>query len=115
MRILVICLVLLATLAIAGSPFKPIDGSYYISSAPIHDAIDPLPLDTHLYLSIKGEAAKKSYHAMKIPPQESLCGENHLEKKSGEFSCSFYPKTDKYLCSFSVDVNHGKLDSIGSC
>lgn len=29
MRILVICLVLLATLAIAGSPFKPIDGSSF--------------------------------------------------------------------------------------
>ncbi len=34
---------------------------------------------------------------------------------AGDFTCSFYPKTKRYFCSFSVDINKGKLDSIGYC
>jgi len=115
MRILVGFSFLFAALAIAGSPFKSFIGSYYISSAPVHDPIKSLSVDTHLYLSIEGEAAQQTYNAMEVEPYKNLCGKDHFSKKSGDFSCSFYPKAKKYSCSFSVDINKGNLDSIGAC
>jgi len=107
--------IIISALAIAGSRFESFIGSYPISSAPLHDPIKLSPVDTQLYLNIEGEAAQQAYDVMKVDPHENLCGEDHLAKEAGDFSCSFYHKTKKYFCSFSVDINEGKLDSIGSC
>lgn len=115
MRTLVVLSLLFTALAFAETPFKSFVGSYYISSAPIHDPMKPLPVDTHLYINVEGEAAKNAYNAMKVKPAKNICGEDHLSKDAGDFTCSFYPKTKKYFCSFSVDINKGKLDSGGYC
>jgi hypothetical protein len=115
MRILIISSILLTTFAIADSPFKNLSGQYFISSAPEHDPVQPLPENTHAYFSIEGVAAKEIYDSMNTEPTENLCGENHLEKKSGDFGCAYYPKSEKYACHFSVNLNSGALDAAGSC
>ncbi|MBO9492356.1 hypothetical protein J7384_18485 [Endozoicomonas sp. G2_1] len=115
MRILLFCLLFYGTIAIAGSPFQKLAGLFHISSAPQADLEEPLISNSHLYLSLSGDAAKSTYEAMKIEPQISYCGEDHFEKRAENFSCSFYFTKNVYECSFSIDINRGKLDLGGVC
>jgi len=115
MRILIVISILFTTFAIAGSPFKQLSGQYFISSAPIHDPVKPLPKNTHAYFNIEGTAAKEIYSSMSAEPAENLCGEVHLEKESGDFGCAYYPKSDEYICYFSINLNSGRLEGAGSC
>ena len=103
------------SVAVAKNPFEKFTGSYHLSAAPIMDSDSPLPDSTHVYLNIEGDAAKRIYEAMTVKPYENGCDEDHFAKDAGDFTCVYYPSSKKYFCYFSVDINKGRLDSIGSC
>jgi len=100
---------------LSDSPFEPLMGSYHISGAPILDAKGSLPMNTHVYFNVSGEAAHNIYISLEGEPELNKCGVDHYEKSSGDFICSYYPSEDKYSCDFSIDIQAGKLSSAGVC
>ena len=95
---------------------KTLSGTYEFAGK---EAIDPppdQPRDTHLQLFLAGNAAKDLYDALKVKAVPDECiGGDAKSKFQGAIACTMHAGGKEYECSFAVDLNNQKLDSVYAC
>jgi len=115
MRVFLVFFLFFSIACFADDPFKELNGQFHISGKSVNDAPRNESKDTHMYIRLNGEAAKKMYKMIKSEPIINRCAVNHLSKFSGNIQCDYFEKTEKYSCQFSVDVKNSKIGLGGSC
>jgi len=115
MRIFLVLLLFFSIPVFADDPFKELSGQFYISGKSVSDAPNNENKDTHIYIRLNGEAAKKMYNMIKSEPIINRCAVNHLSKFSGNIQCDYFEKTKMYSCQFSVDVKNSQIGLGSSC
>jgi hypothetical protein len=93
----------------AGDMQKPdrLRGEMFIAGATL---IDPPPEevhDTHAYLTISGDAARRLYNTLKVPAAADLCLSGRRLKRVGNVSCSVGAKPTDARCDFALNLADG--------
>jgi hypothetical protein len=117
------CLALLfaGTLALAAATTadpveRPLQGSYVVAGATLVDAPPDEPRDTHLRLTLEGDAARELWDAMKVEPAYDEClDDGTRSKRVGEMQCWLQADDAMYRCAFAVEVATQRITSATAC
>jgi hypothetical protein len=107
----VIVLVLLSPAFAAGDMQNPdrLRGEMFIAGRTL---VDPPPEErrnTHAYLTVTGEAARRLFNTMTAPATADLCQPGRRMKSAGHLRCSVGTKPAEAQCDFSIDLSNGML------
>jgi len=105
---------LLSPYCLSDSGEQKMEGYYQIGGKFSYDSKAPLKGNSHLYMTITGDAAKNLYNSLLGNPENNECT-GELDKATTKFSCS---KTisNNYYCSFSIDLGAGTVEAgLGGC
>jgi hypothetical protein len=84
-------------------------GEMFIAGATL---VDPPPeevRDTHAYLTISGDAARRLYNTLKVPASADLCLSGRRLKRVGNISCSVGGKARDARCDFGLNLTDGSI------
>jgi hypothetical protein len=104
-------LVLLSPAFAAGDMQNPdrLRGEMFIAGKTLVDPPVDEKRDTHAYMTVSGEAARRLFNTMKAPAQADLCQPGRRLKSAGHLRCSVGAKAADAKCDFSVDLASGTL------
>lgn len=109
----VMTLPLLTTGAKAMEPV-PLEGEFQLGGGLEHNG-EILPGVSHLYLSVKGDAAKRLYDALPAEAFDDPCT-GYRVRALGNVGCYEVETGKKYFCSFSVNLERGAVEAgTGGC
>lgn len=112
----VVALLLFASAGLASNSFKEFSADYDIGGATLIDAPESEPSNTHIYLRIRGDAAKDMYNIIESAAVRDAClDDGTLTKRAKNIQCEFDPKHDAYACYFSIDVNSNAIGHGAVC
>ena len=107
----VAAVLLIAPAASAGDPAKPdrLRGEMFIAGATLVDPPPDEPRDTHAYLTISGDAARRLYASLKTAEAPDLCLPGRRLKRVGHLTCSVGGRPADARCDFGLDLDAGRL------
>lgn len=82
-------------------------GEMFIAGATLVDPPPEEAHDTHAYLTISGDAARRIYNGLKTPDIADDCRSGRRLKRVGAISCSVGAKTDDASCDFALKLDDG--------
>lgn len=97
----------------AGNPVK-LQGDYQLAGRLDHKG-SPTQGASHLYVSLTDQAARDLYESLPGDPREDACT-GYKFKAWGNVGCYEIEPNDRYLCSFSIDLERGAVEAgLGGC
>lgn len=106
-------LLALATVAQALEP-GPLQGEYQLAGS-LDSKGSPRDGSSHLYLSLRDDAAKRLYATLAEDAHEDPCT-GHRLKARGNVACYEIEPNERYFCSFSIDLDRGVVEAgLGGC
>ena len=113
---IILALVTLPVLAPSARALEPVplSGEYQLSGRLGHKG-STTPGKSHLYISLKDDAAKTLYESLGGDPAEDLCT-GYRVKAQGNVVCYGIVPNQEYFCSFSVNLERGAVEAgLGGC
>lgn len=107
-------LVLMSPVAIAAGDMDHPDrlrGEMFIAGATLIDPPTEEPRNTHAYLTISGDAARRMFNSLKAPAEADACVPGRRLKRLGHVKCSVGAKAADATCDFSLNLTDGTLAS----
>jgi hypothetical protein len=100
---------LVAMAAVAASPSKPerLRGEVFIAGATLVDPPPDEPRDTHAYLTIDGNAARRLFVALKVADVPDLCLPGRRMKRVGHITCTVGATAADARCDFGLNLGDG--------
>jgi len=96
--------------AAAASPSRPLTGTYAFAGRTLVDPPPGEPQDTHLIVTLDGDAARALYAKLKATPKRDAClDDGSLTKRAGDLQCTATAKPRGYTCTFGVDLERRTL------
>lgn len=105
----VLFLVVTASQGAIAADWKPIDGTYAITSKHLIDPPADEAKDSHLRVQLTGDTARDLYRAMKVSEAADECT-GATSKRVGEMQCLLYKDQKKYECHFGIDIMQQKIE-----
>jgi hypothetical protein len=104
-------LVLLSPAFAAGDMQNPdrLRGEMFIAGKTLVDPPTDEKRDTHAYMTVSGEAARRLFNTIKAPVKADLCQPGRRFKSVGHLRCSVGAKSADAQCDFSIDLASGTL------
>lgn len=84
-------------------------GEMFIAGATLVDPPAEEMPDTHAYLTISGDAARRLYNTLKVPAVADLCLSGRRLKRAGHLSCSVGAKAADARCDFALNLADGSI------
>jgi hypothetical protein len=111
--LVVITLLLLVS---SGNALEPVQlsGEYQLGGRLEHNG-SPTSGKSHLYISLKNDAAKSLYESLDGEPAEDPCT-GYRAKAQGNVGCYEITPNKEYFCSFSVNLERNAVEAgLGGC
>ena len=106
----------LLVLVSSGRALEPVQlsGEYQLAGRLEHNG-SPTPGKSHLYISLKNDAAKTLYESLDGKPAEDACT-GYRVKSQGNVGCYEIAPNEQYFCSFSVNLESNAVEAgLGGC
>ncbi len=84
-------------------------GELFIAGATLVDPPDGERTDTHAYLTIAGDAARRLYATMPAAAIQDLCTPGRRLKRAGHVTCSVGARPGDARCDFAINLGDGSL------
>ena len=84
-------------------------GEMFIAGATLVDPPTDEKRDTHAYLTISGDAARRLYNTLKVPAKADACLPGRRLKSVGHVSCSVGAKASDARCDFGLNLADGTI------
>lgn len=97
-------------MAIAAEDYRPLDGQYRIWGKTLVDPPAGEPKDTHLYLYLKGGAAKELFESMHVGTKRDECrNDGSLTKIIGNTQCTSSSNGKVFECWLGLDIKNQRM------
>jgi hypothetical protein len=104
-------LLLSPTVQAAGDMQSPdkLRGEMFIAGATLVDPPADEKRDTHAYLTISGDAARRLFNTLKVAAEPDLCEPGRRMKNVGHVHCSVGTRPSDARCDFALRLADGTL------
>jgi hypothetical protein len=104
----------LIPIAVVAADWKPVEGTYAVTAASYLDPPEEEPKDSHVRFQLSGETARDIFLAMKSAEKPDECT-GAKSRQIGEMQCLHYEGERRYVCHFSLNVAHQKIEYGVTC
>jgi hypothetical protein len=95
---------------------KPLSGTYAFAGKTLVDPPPDEPRDSHLLITLDGQAARDVYRKMKARRSRDGClDDGSMSKTFGGMQCTERVRPTRYTCAFSIDLAAQKIDGATVC